>query len=140
PGRRLRAAVRALDVDGPAWAAADPGEAAHATWFLRRVAQLTGDVTAHDLAAVWAFRAGTAVVPEPPPDHALTAAHRLLADYCETGRDLGLRRARVIATSLGQRPGGRVDVHEGRWAGLLLSLECHRPADAVLPGRPDHAT
>jgi serine/threonine protein kinase len=129
-------AVAALDVDGATWAGADTGEAAHAAWFLRRVADLTGDVTAHDLAALWTVRAGGHQPPPPRGDEGITRVHRELDAYCRTGLDVHLRRARAIATRLGTAPVWRVDVHRGRWASVLATLECERPADAVLPGDP----
>ena len=129
-------AVEALDVDGEAWASASPDETAHAAWFLQRVAALTGDVTAHDLAALWSLRAGAALPTAPRDDEGVTRAHRELAAYCRTGLDVHLRRARAIATRLSTAPVWRVDVRRGRWASVLLTLECERPADAVLPGTP----
>ena len=62
-------------------------EAAHAAWLLTRVATLTGDVTAHDLAEVWACRAARApgsTVPQ--ADQPIVIAHRALAAYRRTGR------------------------------------------------------
>jgi serine/threonine-protein kinase len=129
-----RRAVEALDVDGLIWQDADPEQAAHAAWFLQRVADLTGDVTAHDLAAVWTLRAGASLPPPPRPDEGVTRAHHELDAYCRTGHDVHLRRARAIATRLGTAPVWRVDVHRGRWASVLAALECERPADALLPG------
>ena len=129
-----RRAVEALDVDGEIWQVAGPDEATHAAWFLQRVAHLTGDVTAHDLAAVWTFRAGGSVPPAPRNDEGVTRAHHELDAYCRTGHDVHLRRARAIATRLGTAPVWRVDVRRGRWASVLAALECERPADALLPG------
>ena len=130
----LRSAVTALDVDGAPWARADHDESRHAAWFLHRVAELTGDVTAHDLAALWRTRAGRAAPPQPGTDEAVTRAHDELAAYCGTGREIHLCRARAIATRLATAPVWRVDVHRGRWASVLLTLECERPADAAVPG------
>jgi hypothetical protein len=135
-GIELRHAIEALEVDGAVWQGAGPDEAAHAGWFLQRVADLTGDVTAHDLAAVWTVRAGGSLPPPPRPDEGVTRAHGELDAYCRTGHDVHLRRARAIAVRLGTAPVWRVDVHRGRWASVLATLECERPADAVLPGRP----
>lgn len=130
----LRRAVTALDVDGAPWACADHDESRHAAGFLHRVAELTGDVTAHDLAALWGARSGSAAPPRPRTDEAVTRAHDELATYCRTGREIHLCRARAIATRLATAPVWRVDVHRGRWASVLLTLECERPADAALPG------
>lgn len=132
----LRRAVEALEVDGAVWQGAEPDEAAHAAWFLQRVADLTGDVTAHDLAAVWTLRAGGSLPTAPRPDEGVTRAHGELDAYCRTGHDVHLRRARAIATRLGTAPVWRVDVRRGRWASVLAALECERPADALLPGSP----
>ena len=130
----LFSAVAALDVDGPVWGSADNAEAAHAAWFLQRVALLTGDVRAHDLAAIWAVRAEGTALARPRADEAITRGHQELADYCLTGHDVHLRRALALATRLGTAPVRRVDVRRGRWASVLLNLECRRPAEAVLPG------
>ncbi len=132
-----RRAVEALDVDGEIWASATADEAAHAAWFLQRVAHLTGDVTAHDLAAVWTLRSGGGMPPQPRDDEGVTRAHRELDAYCRTGHDVHLRRAVAIASRLGTAPVWRVDVRRGRWASVLATLECERPADAVLPGAAD---
>jgi serine/threonine-protein kinase len=132
-----RRAVEALDVDGEIWQSAGPDEATHAAWFLQRVAHLTGDVTAHDLAAVWTLRAGGLLPPPPRDDEGVTRAHRELDAYCRTGHDVHLRRARAIATRLGTAPVWCVDVRRGRWASVLAALECERPADALLPGTAD---
>ena len=129
-----RRAVEALDVDGEIWASATLDEAAHAAWFLQRVAHLTGDVTAHDLAAVWTLRSGGGMPPRPRDDEGVTHAHRELDAYCRTGHDVHLRRAVAIASRLATAPVWRVDVRRGRWASILAALECERPADAVLPG------
>ena len=129
-----RRAVEALDVDGEIWASATLDEAAHAAWFLQRVAHLTGDVTAHDLAAVWTLRSGGGMPPRPRDDEGVTHAHRELDAYCRTGHDVHLRRAVAIASRLATAPVWRVDVRRGRWASILATLECERPADAVLPG------
>jgi serine/threonine-protein kinase len=137
PEADRRRAVAALEVDGAIWQGADPDEAAHAAWFLQRVADLTGDVTAHDLAAVWTLRAGGSLPPAPRPDEGVTRAHGELDAYCRTGDDVHLRRARAIATRLGTAPVWRVDVRRGRWASVLAALECERPSDAVLPGTAD---
>ena len=137
PDVERRTAVEALEVDGAVWQAAGAEEAAHAAWFLQRVAALTGDVTAHDLAAVWTLRAAGSLPPRPRPDEAVTRAHHELDAYCRTGNDVHLRRARAIATRLGTAPVWRVDVRRGRWASILATLECERPADAVLPGTAD---
>lgn len=145
---QLGVAVRALDVTGTRWGLVDPGEAAHVTWFLRRVALLTGNVAAHDLAAVWSFhpqvdpdRADGGLA-RPGPRLAVTLAHRALADYVRTGRGRSLRVAQGYADRL--RSTGppladtRVDVRDGPWAGLLLALEIRRPALARVPGEvPD---
>ncbi|GAA2156428.1 serine/threonine protein kinase [Humibacillus xanthopallidus] len=136
PETELRRAVEALEVDGAVWQGADPDEAAHAAWFLQRVADLSGDVTAHDLAAVWTLRAGGSLPTAPRPDEGVTRAHGELDAYCRTGHDVHLRRARAIATRLGTAPVWRVDVRRGRWASVLATLECERPADALLPGSP----
>ncbi|MCU1538914.1 MAG: hypothetical protein JWP82_3265 [Humibacillus sp.] len=130
----LAGAVSALDVDGRAWALADADESRHAAWFLHRVAELTGDVTAHDLAALWRVRAGAGAPAGPRTDEAVTRAHDELAAYCRTGGEVHRSRARAIATRLGTAPVWRVDVHRGRWASALLALECERPADATRPG------
>ncbi|MEZ0449960.1 protein kinase domain-containing protein, partial [Cellulomonas sp. ICMP 17802] len=54
----LHAVVASLDVDGAAWASADDVRAAHVAWFLGRVATLTCDPRAFDLALVWSARCG----------------------------------------------------------------------------------
>ena len=130
----LGRAVEALDVDGETWQGAGPDEAAHAAWFLQRVAHLTGDVTAHDLAALWILRARGSAPPRPRDDEGVTRVHSELTAYCRTGLDVHLRRAQAIATRLSTAPVWSVDVRRGRWASVLASLECQRPADAVLPG------
>ncbi|MEZ0449922.1 hypothetical protein, partial [Cellulomonas sp. ICMP 17802] len=54
------------------------------------------------------------------------------------GRPAALRVARGIAADLAEphTPAEPLDVLAGGWAGLLLELECARPAFAVVPGRP----
>ena len=132
----LARAVESLDVDGEVWQGAGPDEAAHAAWFLQRVAHLTGDVTAHDLAALWTIRADGSEPARPRDDEGVTRVHRELDAYCRTGLDVHLRRAQAVATRLATAPVWSVDVRRGRWASVLASLECRRPADAVLPGTP----
>ena len=133
----LARAVGSLDVDGEVWQGAGPDEAAHAAWFLQRVAHLTGDVTAHDLAALWTIRADGSAPPRPRDDEGVTRVHLELDAYCRTGLDVHLRRAQAVATRLATAPVWSVDVRRGRWAGVLASLECRHPADAILPGTAD---
>ncbi|WP_404390887.1 AarF/UbiB family protein [Humibacillus xanthopallidus] len=132
----LARAVGSLDVDSEVWQGAGPDEAAHAAWFLQRVAHLTGDVTAHDLAALWTIRADGSAPARPRDDEGVTRVHRELDAYCRTGLDVHLRRAQAVATRLATAPVWSVDVRRGRWASVLASLECRSPADAVLPGTP----
>ncbi len=133
----LSRAVESLDVDGEIWDSAGPDEAAHAAWFLQRVAHLTGDVTAHDLAGLWTLRAGGSAPPRPRDDEGVTRVHRELDAYSRTGLDVHLRRAHAIAARLSTAPVWSVDVRRGRWASVLASLECQRPVDAILPGTSD---
>ncbi|GEM00386.1 protein kinase domain-containing protein [Cellulomonas terrae] len=132
-------ALAALDVTGPVWATADDARAAHVAWFAGRVAILTGDPFAYDLALVWASRAGHAAPPAPHPRSPLARAHRALAAHARTGRPGPLRVAREIADRLRAhaRPPEPVDVLTGGWAGLLLALECETPALALVPGDLD---
>lgn len=135
----LDAAVAALDVTGVIWAAAEPRAVAHAAWFLRRVAILTGDVTAHDLAELWTCRSGHVEPERPPRGLPVARAHRALVEYARSGRGRSLREALAVAERL--RGGAddpldaAVDVHTGRWAGILLAVECRRPALARACGQ-----
>ena len=123
-----------LEVTGTIWAEADEAEAAHAAWLLTRIAGLTGDVTAHDLAEVWSCRARGAGPPHPESERPAMIAHRALAAYRSTGRGRHLLSALKLAEQLRAEPAGRLDVYDGPWAGWLLELECQSPADAELPG------
>lgn len=135
----LRDALAALDVTGPVWATADDARAAHVAWFASRVAILTGDPFAYDLALVWSSRCGHGAPPAPHPRSPLARAHRALAAYARTGRPALLRVAREIADRLcaQARAPEPVDVLTGGWAGLLLALECETPALALVPGDLD---
>ncbi|GEK20186.1 protein kinase domain-containing protein [Cellulomonas xylanilytica] len=126
--------LAALDVTGSVWATADDARATHVAWFAARVATLTGDPLAHDLALVWASRCGHVSPPAPHPHSPLARAHRALATYARTGRPAPLRVARDIAVRLSTGGAEPVDVLTGGWAGLLLALECDRPALALAPG------
>lgn len=130
----LRGVLLALDVDGPAWSSADDARAAHVAWFLDRVAALTGDPLAFDLALLWSARSRHAAPPAPPAGSPLCRAHRALATHARTGRPSSLAAARGVAAFLGSDLTQPVDVLTGGWAGLLLTLECDRPALAVAPG------
>ena len=117
------------------WATADDARAAHVAWFAARVATLTGDPFAYDLALVWASRCRHVLPPAPHPRSPLGRAHRALAAHARTGRPALLQVARDIAAQLRSRPRAEpVDVLTGGWAGLLLALECDRPGLAVAPG------
>lgn len=124
--------VASLDVPGPVWATADDARASHVAWFLDRVATLTGDAEAYDLAQVWAARCGHALPPAPDPRSTVARAHRAVAGCTPAGQQV----AHDLATQLRPDEWGRgpVDVLAGPWAGLLLQLECTRPAFAVAPG------
>ncbi len=74
--RSVGNAVRQLDVDGARWADTAGPETAQAARFLRQIAVLTGDVTAHDLALLWAVRAGTV---EPPASESANTPSRKLS-------------------------------------------------------------
>lgn len=132
--RDLRRVLRSLDVDGPAWSMADATRAAHVAWFLDRVATLTGDPLAFDLALLWSARSGHAAPPTPTAAGPLHRAHRALAAHARTGRRSSLAAARDVAARLGTDVAQPVDVLTGGWAGLLLELECDRPGLAVAPG------
>ncbi len=134
----LGARLADLDVTGTAWATADDERAAHVAWFLQRVATLTGDPLAFDLAQVWSVRCGHALPPTPDAGDPVGRAHHALATHARTGRPAALRTAREVAERLRDEGGaaGPVDVLVGGWAGLLLALECERPALAVAPGTP----
>lgn len=131
PRLDLGDAVASLDVDGPVWASADDARAAHVAWFLGRVATLTGDQHAFDLALLWSARCGHAEPPAPAARGPIARAHRALA---RTDRPSSVRIARDIAAQLRSGPDEPVDVLTGGWAGLLLEVECRRPALAVAPG------
>ena len=128
----LSGVLAQLEVSGPIWAEADHTEAAHAAWLLARVAVLTGDVMAHDLAEVWSCRARGARLNRADDRQPIVIAHRALAAYRQTGRDRQLLSALRLAEQLRAEPAGRLDVHHGPWAGWLLGLECRSPADAEL--------
>ncbi|WP_456785702.1 protein kinase domain-containing protein [Cellulomonas sp. P5_C5] len=132
-------ALAALDVTGSVWATADDARAAHVAWFAGRVATLTGDPFAYDLALVWASRCGHVPPPAPDPRSPLARAHRALAAHALTGRPAFLRAARDVAAQLQAQAHApeAVDVLTGGWAGLLLALECERPALALAPGTAD---
>lgn len=130
----LSGVLAQLEVTGTIWAEADATEAGHAAWLLTRVAALTGDVTAHDLAEIWSCRAGQARLDPPEADQPIVIAHRALAAYRRTGASRQLLRARQLAEQLRSEPAGRLGVHRGPWAGWLLDLECRSPADAAPPG------
>ncbi|MDM7832337.1 protein kinase domain-containing protein [Cellulomonas edaphi] len=138
PAADLLDAVGVLDVDGPAWASADDERAAHVGWLLARVATLTGDPRAFDLAHVWSARCRHVLPPVPGPRTPVARAHRALAAYVRTGRPGHRRAAALIADEVGGplRTDEPVDVLTGGWAGALLRLECSRPAVASMPGRP----
>ena len=82
-------------------------------------------------------RCGHALPPVPHPRSPLGRAHRALASHARTGRPAPLRVARDTATELRATPGEPVDVLTGGWAGLLLEIECSRPALALAPGTAD---
>ncbi|WP_456825121.1 AarF/UbiB family protein [Cellulomonas sp. P5_E12] len=130
----LRTVLITLDVDGPAWSSADDARAAHVAWFLDRVATLTGDPLAFDLALLWSARSGHAFPPIPSARSPLGRAHRALAAHARTGRRSSLAAARGVAARLGSDVAQPVDVLTGGWAGLLLTLECDRPGLALAPG------
>jgi len=131
----VTALVMGLDTDGATWAAADDDRAAHVAWLLERVATLTGDALAHDLALLWSARCGHAALPAPPPGTPVARAHHALARHTRTGRAGALADARRLADELGSAsPGDPVDVLTGGWAGTLLRLECAAPAHARAPG------
>jgi hypothetical protein len=132
----LEVFLAVLDVDGPAWASADDAHATHVAWFLARVATLTGDPLAYDLALHWSARCGHRAPPAPDRRTPVARAHRAIAAHARTGRPASLDRARAVAADLSAQlsPTEPVDVLAGGWAGLLLELECSRPGLAVAPG------
>lgn len=138
PRSDLLAAIDVLDVDGSAWASADDDRAAHVAWLLGRVATLTGDQRAFDLAHVWSARCGHRLPPTPGIRTPLGRAHRALATYARSGRPSSRRAAVLAAEALGVTPAADepVDVLTGGWAGALLSLEAAHPATATRPGDP----
>jgi len=135
PEPDLTALLVGLDTDGATWAHADVDRAAHVAWLLERVATLTGDALAHDLALLWSTRCGHAAPPTPQPGTPVARAHRALATHARTGGPAALRRARAVAGRMGvPSPDEPVDVLAGGWAGALLRLECAHPAAAAQPG------